>query len=67
MVKLENICLTGRHEYPKSLVGAYNLVVNWKGGNDAAKVQPGDCVAFTTTDMEDEDFVYANSDKVIRK
>ena len=67
MDDLANNFLTGEDKYPKSLVGAYNLVVNWKGGKTVAASSVSDGVAFTTYENEDEEFVNAYTDKVIRK
>ena len=66
MDDLANSFLTGEDKYPRSLVGAYNLVVNWKGSPTVATTSVADGVAFTTFE-DDKDFVNATTDKVIRK
>ena len=52
--QLVNAYLSGRGEYPKTLISAYNLVTNWRGGNQQPCVKPNNGVAFNTVKEEDD-------------
>ena len=50
--ELHNAFHMGRDKYPKTLVYAYDLAINWKGDTKDVGVTPNDGVAFTTESDE---------------
>ena len=48
MDDLSNSYLSGRDEYPKKVVDAYNLVTNWKAKKSGARIKLNDGVNFNT-------------------
>ena len=44
---VENEYLNGANKYPKTITSAYNLLVNWKGDPNRARLGMSDGVAFT--------------------
>ena len=50
--ELHNAFLMGRNKYPKTLISAYDLAINWKGDTKGVGVTPNDSIAFTTESEE---------------
>ena len=62
---LSNSFLSGRDEYPKDLVSAYNLVLNW-AGSEKYSYTDREGVAFGTIDEDDTEATLA-TDGVMRR
>ena len=62
---LSNSFLNGRDEYPKDLVAAYNLVLNW-AGSEKYSYSDREGVAFGTVDDQDPEITLA-TDGIIRR
>ena len=57
---LSNSFLSGRDEYPKTVVDDYNLVVNWKGRKNTPRLKLNNGVNFNTLGDEMYDDKTAN-------
>ena len=67
MDNLWNAFLSGRNEYPKTVIDVYNLVTNWKVENPTARFKLNDGVHFQTYREEVNESEYANTTKGIIK
>lgn len=58
--ELTNAFLSGRDEYPKTVVDAYNLVTNWRGKKPASQLKINDGVNFNIfgEEVEDGEFMW---------
>ena len=65
--ELANAYLNGRNKYPKNMVVAYKLVINWKGGKQPSRKQANQEVAFVSQGEEEEAMVNDNKGKVRTK
>ena len=61
--QLANLFLSGCGKYQKTLIAAYHLVTNQRGGSKQPKVKSNDNVAFNTVGENEK---YEQNDAVIR-